>query len=413
MAKESGTLNFTIGEDFGKLLATIAQEHLIYGNDPIKALKTITDGLIGIPTEMALKVLKGDLLLTVDVENQDVVVCSADEYPEIAKTYPKVNILDFMERQAREAAKGSKMLLDGWADVQRKIRRYDKVISVNVYYEDIFKFIAGNNEDLLDRYRYDLEVESLRSLIEVSKAFIEKTSEVQKTMRWMLMSWKDFDSLENCNKYSEYSGEVYDANMDVMLTMQQTLNMDFVFNDEKDAMVTTYIEASREIEETISNGIEPVNIMDNWSAGWLSPDCKFYGLNGEIANMLHNQIADALQEAGVIPMYETDENQQFFLVDEKDKKHLPKINPDAWLEQHGWVKVHGDNINYAGCLNHHLGKENVHINEQQVILLCEYIRDCHNGLLRLGWKMQKLTATMFLMYFKRGVYELNKQFFEY
>lgn len=403
MTKESGTVHFTIGEDFGKLLATIAQEHLIYGNDPIKALKTITDGLIGIPAEMALKVLKGDLLLVVDVESQEVVVCSADEYPEIAKTYPKVNILDFMERQAREAIKGANSLCAGWADVQRNIRRYDKVISVNVYYEDIFKFIAGNNEDLLDRYRYDLEVESLKNLIEVSKVFIEKTSEVQKTMRWMLLNWKDFDSLENSNKYSEYSGEVYDANMRVMLTMQQTLNMNFEFNDEKEAKIATFIEASREIEQTLSKGIEPVNIMDNWSAGWLSPDCKFYGLNGEIANMLHNQIADALQNAGMIPMYEN----------ENDEKLNIKINPDAWLEQHGWVKVHGDNINYAGCLNHRLGIENVHINEQQVMLLCEYIRDCHNGLLRLGWKMQKMTATMFLMYFKRDLFALNKNFFEY
>lgn len=401
--KESGVVHFTIGEDFGKLLATIAQEHLIYGNDPIKALKTITDGLIGIPVDMALKVLKGDLILKVDVDTQEVIVCTPDEDSEYDKTYPKVDILYFMERQAKEVTKNRNQLIVAWNEVQRTIRRYNRVISVNVYYEDIFKFIAGNDEDLLDRYRYNDEIEGLRGLIETTKAFILKTSEIEKTMRWMMINWKEFDNTDNFNKYQEYSGDVYSDNMEIMLTMQQTLNMNFEFNDEHDARVTTFIESMREIEETIKKGIEPVNIMDNWSAGWLSPDCKFFGLNGEIANMLHNQIADALQNAGMIPMYEN----------ENDEKLNIKINPDAWLEQHGWVKVHGDNINYAGCLNHRLGIENVHINEQQVMLLCEYIRDCHNGLLRLGWKMQKMTVTMFLMYFKRDLFALNKNFFEY
>jgi hypothetical protein len=401
--KESGVVHFTIGEDFGKLLTTIAQEHLIYANDPIKALKTITDGLIGIPVDMALKVLKGDLMLMVDTETQEVVVCSPDENPEYYKTYPKVNVLDFMERQARKVTKGRNQLLVGWNEVQRMIRRYNKVISVTVYYEDVFKFIAGNDKDLLNRYRESEEVESIKQIIEVTKAFILKTSEIEKTMRWMMINWKEFDNTDNFNKYQEYSGDVYSDNMEIMLTMQQTLNMDFEFNDERDARITTFIESMREIEETISKGIEPVNIMDNWSAGWLSPDCKFYGLNGEIANMLHNQIASALQEADVIPMYEN----------ERDEEHDMKINPDAWLEQHGWVKIHGNNINYAGCLNHHLGKENVHINEQQVMLITEYIRDCHKGVLKLGWKMQQMTPTMFLMYFKQDLFALNKKFFEY
>lgn len=400
---ESGVVHFSIGEDFGKLLATIAQEHLIYGNDPIKALKTITDGLIGIPVDMALKVLKGDLLLKVDVETQEVIVCTPDEDLEYDKTYPKVDVLDFMERQAKEVARGRNQLIIAWNEVQRTIRRYNKVISVNVYYEDIFKFIAGNDEDLLERYRENEEIEGLKGLIETTKAFILKTSEIEKTMRWMMINWKEFDNTDNFNKYQEYSGEVYSDNMEIMLTMQQTLNMNFEFQDEHDARVTTFIESMREIEKTIEKGIEPINIMDNWSAGWLSPDCKFYGLNGDIANMLHNQIADALQEAGVIPMYE----------DERDKEHNIKLNPDAWLEQHGWVKIHENHVDYAGCLNHHIGKENVHINEEQVKLIAEYIRDCHNGILKLGWKRQQMTPTMFLMYFKRDLLALNKNFFEF
>jgi hypothetical protein len=48
-----------------------------------------------------------------------------------------------------------------------------------------------------------------------------------------------------------------------------------------------------EINKIVSEGIKPVEITDGYNAGWLAPDGTFYGLNGTIANMLHNQIADA------------------------------------------------------------------------------------------------------------------------
>lgn len=391
----SKSLNFTIGEDFGKLLTTIAQEHLVYNNDPIKALSTLTDGLRGLPTDMALKILKGDLLLTVDTTTQECVVCTADEHPELSKEYPKIDPLDFMQRQAQEVAKHTKSLLEGWNALQRQIRIHNNVIGVTVQYDDIFKFIAGNKEELLSRYEDDMEVEGMRSLIETTKDFIQKTSSLLQTMRWMLMNWKEFDTTDNCLLYQNYTDSVYSDNMDLMLIMQQTLNMDFSF--EEDTAIESYIAAAREIEAILEEGIKPVNIMDNWSAGWLSPTCEFYGLNGDIANMLHNQIASALQDAGVVP----------------EKDLLGIVNPDSWMEQNGWVKVHGNNIQYSGCLNSHLNLPNIDITEDQVMILCDYIRECHNGILRLGWKMQKLTPTMFLMYFKQDILAFNKTYFEY
>jgi len=40
---ESGVVHFRIGENFGSLLMNIAQEHLTERNNPVQALKTITD----------------------------------------------------------------------------------------------------------------------------------------------------------------------------------------------------------------------------------------------------------------------------------------------------------------------------------------------------------------------------------
>lgn len=149
-----------------------------------------------------------------------------------------------------------------------------------------------------------------------------------------------------------------------------------------DTEIENYIVSAVQIEETIKKGIEPVDIMDNWSAGWLSPDGEYYALNGEIANMLHNQIADALQEKGVIPMYGENERD---------------INPDAWLEQNGWVKIHGNIVHFAGCLNKRLGKENVDMTQIQIDTISKYIKFHHNGVMKLGWRLILTSAAKFEM----------------
>jgi hypothetical protein len=56
---ESGVCHFRVGEDLGLRLMEIAQEHLTERNDPIQALKTITDSLMGCPTDLAIQILLG------------------------------------------------------------------------------------------------------------------------------------------------------------------------------------------------------------------------------------------------------------------------------------------------------------------------------------------------------------------
>ena len=180
--------------------------------------------------------------------------------------------------------------------------------------------------------------------------------------------------------------------MDVMSEMQKVMNLNFRFEPEDDE-VKKYLNSVMEIDVILSKGIQPVDIMDNYSAGWLSPEGEYYALNGEIANMLHNQIADSLVEAGIIPEDEA--------------------SPDAWLEQQGWVKIHDNNINYGGCLNHHIGLENVHINEKQVLIIANYIKECHNSIMRLGWKLQRVTPTIFVALFRSDLQALNRNYFEF
>lgn len=83
------------------------------------------------------------------------------------------------------------------------------------------------------------------------------------------------------------------------------------------------------IEEYHKTELEPVEITEGYDAGWLSPDGDFYGLNGSTENLLHLNIAERLLASKKIPVKEM-------------------RNPDRWLEENGWVKVHHDWILFSG-----------------------------------------------------------------
>jgi len=145
-------------------------------------------------------------------------------------------------------------------------------------------------------------------------------------------------------------------------------------------MVQKFIEDSIRLDKESEKGIEPVNIEDGYDAGWLAPDGTYYGLNGEIANMLHNRIADSLVEAGIIP-----------------NTHDEGENPDNWLLKHGWIRQHGNWILYDGYIIAQLGKKEIPISEEQKEALRKFAYKCHKGILSLGYKRINVTGTMLMM----------------
>ena len=395
-------VHFRVGEDLGLRLMEIAQEHLTEANDPVKALRTITESLHGCPTDIAVQILFGNMVLPVDVETQ-MVECQERIEGEHDR-FPKLDALYFMESRARKIVEYGGYIQDGFKDLQYQIRKNRGTFTVDYKYEDIFKFVSGSDESILDELRENREIDGIANLFETTKRFIEETMKTQKTMEWVMNTSKEFDGKmadvegQNYMKYLQLRGDVADTLVDVAYYMKETINMNFVL-DAPDDSVTKYIESAREIEEVLSKGIEPVDIMSNWSAGWLAPNGDFYGLNGEIANMLHNQIADALQEAGVIPS-------------EKDE-YGTDINPDAWMEQSGWVKIHGNNINFAGCINDKIGKKNVNMTPIQIKKIYEYCGICHDGKVKAGWRLEFVSAIRFRDMLENNPEEANKKYFEF
>ena len=374
------TVHFRIGNRFGILLTEIAQEHLTERNNPIQALKTITDSLHGCPTDLAIQILKGEVVLVVDEEEQNVIPTL--RIPELHdKIFPKVDVFYWIEKRTANIEQYGNDLITGFKVLQSEVRK-NRRFSFDFEYDQIFKFIAGKDDAVLEALRDDREINNITTLFESAKRFIETSMQIQNTIDWMLQTFDEFKDGPTFLKYKGMKDDCSSILTDVMYVMKETVNLEFSLDVVEDNKVQSYIDAAREIYQIVSKGIEPVDIMDNWSAGWLSPEGLYYALNGEIANMLHIQIADALQEKGFIP--------------EKDEFNSI-INASAWLEQAGWVKIHGNAVHFAGCLNNRINKKNVDLTKTQIDLIYEYISKCHNGTMKLGWREQLTSIARFMM----------------
>jgi hypothetical protein len=398
---ESGVCHFTIGEDLGLRLMEIAQEHLTEGNNPVKALKTITESLTGCPTDIALQILMGKLVLPVDVDTQEV-ICQ-DRIAGVHDRFPKIDPCYWIERRKESIEEHGENLIAGFKELQKQIRLSNRHLTVDIPYDDIFKFVSGNDENMLDYLRDNYcEVDLVANLIETTKKYIEFSMSIINTMDWML---KTFDEFSDSKLYVEHNGMKGDCSRmltDVMFVMKETINFEFDMKriDDVDDNVSKYIESAIAIDEIIKTGIEPVDIMDNYSAGWLSPDGVYYALNGEIANMLHIQIADALQEKGLIPS-------------KPEGEVGAELNAFEWLETHGWVKIHENNIHFNGCNNFQKSKKNVDMTDKQIEIIRDYITGCYQCLIKAGWRMEKQSIGMFTSLAMNNLPELYKKYFEY
>lgn len=97
--------------------------------------------------------------------------------------------------------------------------------------------------------------------------------------------------------------------------------------------------------------------------------------------MLHNQIADALVAAHIIPL--------------KDGDTIVSKNPDTWLGKNGWVKIHGDWILYDGYMQSLYRMPLVPITDKQIEQISLYGKTCHGDKLYFGLEKQFCSGTRF------------------
>lgn len=378
MKNGSGVVHFTIGGNFGITLAEIARDTLFYDMNPEKAMNVYRESLMGITDEQIYPLLNSEMVIEVDVENQMCEIVKRDEshidYPET------ININEFLIQRTKELVELVYTVMGAFTRFTQT--RNSINFDIDIPISKIVKFVNAENDinDLFGEY-LDLNDEfgELETIIKIYRDTITNGFKLINLYRFLNKIYKfDVES-------DEYS---FNLDTEIKVCNGYLINMhdellrcidnQSIVNIENDEL-SKYIDSVIKNDKILSDKIQPVNILDGYDAGWLSPKGEFYGLNGSIANMLHITISVALQRKGVIPKDET--------------------NQSLWLDENGWVKLHHDNVNFGGYQHSNIfSNKPIFMTDKQIDAVYKYGQTKCNGLLKVGYLLEPMSAAKFRMF---------------
>ena len=228
-------------------------------------------------------------------------------------------------------------------------------------YPELVSYLSGDKDaGLLDNPHSDV-VEQIKEAVEGATNFFVKVSEVYEVIVWMC------DALNMSRVILPDPILSMHTILDSLMCSDPEVEASIRKQDFQKQRLSEYMENEMKIKEYHKTELKPVEITEGYDAGWLSPDGEFYGLNGSTGNLLHLNITERLLASKKIPVKEM-------------------RNPDRWLEENGWVKVHHDWILFSGPF---FGKS---LTDVQIEKLYRYGQVCHRGVLRLGVSQVQITA---------------------
>lgn len=355
---EAKTVSFGIGEGFGDLIQTIAQEHLLYNYSFSKAVKTIEESFIGIPREMAVAVVLGNSHIKEDVKTQN--VSYIDKEPQGGQS----SKLDLNTWASRHFQKLSHSCSTVYSGIYLNFRTIKNATILSADLPNLIRILGDDTYEL-----------AARDLVEENEDTDYLMSSI-KVIQDLLIEWSKFHKccIDLCNE--GLIDEEYRETPDTVYSLQSMYNgiitnPNYEPNTKQQQELENYLDAQKEIDIVIEKGIKECDPKDKWDAGWISPEGKYYGLNGEIANMLHNNIAEGLLEAGIIP--DNDDN---------------RGNPDSYLCEQGWIRQHGNWMLFDGYYRDY----NKSITKEQRKVMYVIGQHHHMGILRLGLQMDNISA---------------------
>lgn len=369
-----GTVHFSIGENLGKVLLDIAQEHILNG-EPQEAIETYVKSFDGMDESYALQILRNNFVVETCEDGVNINLTDdknvrfqnaeyiydwqklmndkikdlqgyVESYHDIVKQFNKhsnyaiynANITEIVKRYYGE----ENMSNVGIHNIAAKLIAGDD-FAWNLYSNgsDVWSHLEGDVEsDEAKPYQYALYfivkyVNLIRSMYKdyvkfeksytwlLDKMFIKRIPLVESDIENVLDIIKEF-----CNPNTGY----YHSMCDEKIT-----NLKETINDE--ILNTSWG------KEYLQNGIIKKNIMDGYDAGWLSPDGEFYGGNGPTSAMIHMNIAEQIFNG----------NNVYANRMSKDGVSIwsGSNSPEYWLEKDGWVKIH-----HNDCYGAFIGERN-------------------------------------------------------
>lgn len=372
----TGVVHFSIGDMFGVMITNLAIEHMYYSMNPEKAEKLLTDSLVGLSRDLAIEILKGKLLVTVDTNEQTCGLMSSYDCED--DSYIRIDPLSWASEKYRLVEQHA---MDLWECMDAYYKDYNKgksLISVNI--KNMISTYEGNYEFITDLLDDDNLYVSLKSILDSVQVYMNETTRVQVVTNYMRINFgKDFQD------FPDDLPEIHH----LLVRRYNKLMRDGTFRpDSKDAIDAEEIIAVRDAAIIAT----PVDIMDKYDAGWISPEGDVYALSGNISEMLHNTIAEALLLTGKIS------------IDDSDS--ISKRNPYWYLESHGWVKFHGRWVLFSSGFD----GEGLRVTDKQVKKLCMFGNLHCRGSLDFGYRRETMSCAKFAMIAENNPFYLDKLF---
>lgn len=375
--KES-TSNFTLRNDTGQLLTDIARKKITHNLAPNEGLAIIQESLVGCSKDIALDIIKGKLVLETAEDN--VSFNTVQYHPDMKEQHPPFDIEGWVEGMLLYIKEDAKEWYQEIMEMKHTTIKNKGTFDISINYQRLVNyFFTGETDNLLDVYDNE-DVYHIRYVVTGIRNFLEECHKKMDVIKWLANAYPE----DIPDGFLTIPCEV--KKLKIMLAnitlkdaeIEECINSNICV----DNMITRFIENEKSIDKVISKGIQPVEITDKYSAGWLAPNGDFYGLNGDTANRLHNQLADALYEKRIVPKKDTDG-------DTYDR------NPDGWLCKHGWIRIHGDHLLYDGYIQSNYKIPMVKITDAQKKQILRYGTHCYGGYLRFGLKQTKYPVSVF------------------
>lgn len=376
---EQRTLHFSLGEKFGDLLGTIAQEHLIYNLDPQKALDTFTKST-GMDIDTAIKLLSGEDYVLKCEDGETVYMTERKE----SDTYPKLNAKEIVTQWKDSIAEECEEMNYG---IARYLRKGNSCLTVDFDVEKLVDLFSSNSHD--KSIIYDELIKQINELSQEDEDETTVNGDNCRKVRFIKFfnNWKEsvYRKLQVVkfildNKLADVDWEYYviQENIDDVIKFYMD-EMNYQTNGPK-SIQTTSNEEDVKLNYIKENSIRVVKDNECVNAIWLSPEGVAYGCNGCISTMLHLQIADWLKDNGIINY---------------DREIDVACNVDEYLEENGWCKIHNDFITYDPyAKDHEYDHISQRLTEKQVEFISKYFEN-NWKFMRCGFNPEKISYINF------------------
>jgi len=344
--------------------------NLFIEGDVINAMKTLVEGLVDFPENMAVEVISGRKAL-VGTNEFNYVDDNTTEIHGIPLSFE--NMWSILAVQYLDSMSSANMFKARIIELAPRMNAMGAMYRTSKY-ESVYNDYEKNcfYSLISDRTNYRHYTEKLKGLSDnltclgklLNKGFSDLPLDMME--QYDIGVKRDYTCSRSGEKF-EYYLNADDAHYkEDIKTLREIKSEEERFDELRE-----FVDAQIKIDDKLKEPIKPNDILDMNVSGWLAPNGDWYGLDGHIGNNLHIQLANAIHEAGLIEM--------------PDKN---SCNFDFQLLKTGWIKVHKHNIYFEG------NRYKLIASKEQFEKLYVYGQHLTPPILNLGYRHTTISAVI-------------------